>query len=183
LRGSGLLWRARHVAAYVAADGELDLSHLFRRLDHRGRQLFLPVLRPHPRLKLWFVRHRAGEPMIRNRFGIPEPSLSHRHIRLPWALDLILLPLVGFDAECHRLGMGGGFYDRTLAYLRHRRVWHRPLLVGVAHECQRLRDIWQRPWDVPLNAVITEQGIYRPGRDRGSIRIIRSCRRKVDRRD
>ena len=68
--------------------------------------------------------------------------------------------LVGFDARCNRLGMGGGYYDRTLAYLRHRVHWRRPLLVGVAHECQRVERLEANPWDVPLDLVVTERRIY-----------------------
>jgi 5-formyltetrahydrofolate cyclo-ligase len=80
---------------------------------------------------------------------------------LAWTLDLMLVPLVGFDGACNRIGMGGGFYDRTLAYLRRRRHWRRPRLIGIAHECQRVDRIDPRPWDIPLDAVVTEQGVYR----------------------
>lgn len=72
----------------------------------------------------------------------------------------MILPLVGFDADCRRIGMGGGFYDRTLAYLGRGMRWRRPRLFGVAHECQRLERIEVRPWDIPLDAVITESGVY-----------------------
>jgi 5-formyltetrahydrofolate cyclo-ligase len=71
------------------------------------------------------------------------------------------MPLVGFDANCNRLGMGGGFYDRTLAYLRLRRCWRRPLLIGIAHECQRVERLETNTWDVPLDLVVTEERIYR----------------------
>jgi len=99
--------------------------------------------------------------LLPNRFGIPEPPLKHRHIRMPWGLELILLPLVAFDSDCNRLGMGGGFYDRTLAYLRHRCCWRRPRLIGVAHECQRVEGLPVNEWDVALDAVITERRVYR----------------------
>ncbi len=79
---------------------------------------------------------------------------------LSWHLDLLLLPLVGFDADGHRLGMGGGFYDRTLAALRPPRCGQRPRLVGIAHDCQRLIQIVPRPWDIPLDAVVTECRVY-----------------------
>lgn len=163
--GSHLVFlRARRLGAYLAADGELDPAPLLELARQRHKECHLPVLRPHPRRKLWFVRHRPGEPLTLNRFQIPEPSLRQARIRLAWALDLLLLPLVGFDADCNRLGMGGGFYDQTLAYLRDRQHWRRPLLVGLAHECQRVERLAVRPWDIPLDMVVTEARVYLPPR-------------------
>jgi 5-formyltetrahydrofolate cyclo-ligase len=152
--------RARSLAAYWAADGELDPGPLLALARRRGRRTFLPVLRRASPGRLWFLAHRPGESMRPNRFGIPEPRHRSEPIRLPWHLDLILMPLVGFDPNCNRLGMGGGFYDRTLAYLRHRSYWRRPRLIGIAHECQRLARIEPRPWDIPLDGVATERRIY-----------------------
>jgi 5-formyltetrahydrofolate cyclo-ligase len=149
------------VGAYWSADGEIDPLPLLRLAHARHKRCFLPVLRPHPHRKLWFLEYSPGDPLRKNRFGIHEPRLRNRRIRLPWALDLLLVPLVGFDAGCNRLGMGGGYYDSTLAYLRLRQRWHRPLLVGIAHECQRVDRIDARPWDIPLEAVVTEQWVYR----------------------
>jgi len=157
----GLVRRAQRVAAYIGADGELDPAPLFPFLQDSRKRLYLPVLRPHPQLKLWFIRHPAGGDLVVNRFGIPEPPIKHHRICLPWVLDVILLPLVAFDVHCNRMGMGGGYYDRTLAYLRRRRHWRRPRLIGVAHECQRVERLSLNPWDVPLDAVITECRVYR----------------------
>ncbi len=119
------------------------------------------MLRPGKRRQLWFLRYRPGEPMRANRFGIPEPARRQRRLALAWTLDLILVPLVGFDADCNRLGMGGGFYDRTLSFLRQRTHWQRPRLIGIAHECQRVERIQPQPWDIPLDAVATELRLYR----------------------
>jgi len=152
--------RADRVGAYWSGDGEIDPFPLLRLAHARHRRCFLPVLRSHPRRKLWFLTHRLGDPLKKNRYGIPEPRLRNRRVRLPWALDLLLVPLVGFDADCNRMGMGGGYYDRTLAYLRQRKHWRRPLLVGVAHECQRVDALETNPWDVPLDMVVTEERIY-----------------------
>jgi len=160
-RELGLMLRTQRIAAYLANNGELDPVSLFDDIRRRKKQLYLPVLRPHPQKKLWFIRYREADPLAANRFGIPEPPVTHHDIRLPWALDLILVPLVAFDARCNRLGMGGGFYDRTLNYLRFRKHWRSPILVGVAHECQRVPELPPRPWDVPLDMVITEQTVYR----------------------
>jgi 5-formyltetrahydrofolate cyclo-ligase len=152
--------RADRVGFYWGSEGEIDPFPLLRLAHADRKRYFLPVLRSHPRKKLWFLEYRLGDPLERNRLGIPEPRLRNRRIRLPWALDLLLVPLVGFDDECNRLGMGGGYYDRTLAYLRLRRSWYRPLLVGLAHECQRVGSLDTNPWDVPLDMVATEARIY-----------------------
>jgi 5-formyltetrahydrofolate cyclo-ligase len=165
---------AKRIALYVAADGEPDIRQLLlERMPRRGRRWYLPVLRGHAAGRLWLVRHRPGEPLTPNRFGIPEPVRRRRQIQPLHALDLILLPLVGFDAQCNRIGMGAGFYDRSLAPLRRRRHWRRPLLVGIAHECQRVERLHPQPWDVPLDAVVTEAGVFFRGEGRGKDCMIR----------
>lgn len=156
----GVFLRARRVGAYWSADGEIDPFPLLRIAHTRKKRCFLPVLRRHPHRKLWFLQYRPGDELTKNCYGIPEPRLRNRRVRLPWALDLLLVPLVGFDANCNRLGMGGGYYDRTLAYLRQRQHWRRPLLVGIAHECQRVDALKTNPWDVPLDLVATEERLY-----------------------
>lgn len=153
--------RARRIAAYWPADGELDPHPLLAHTHHRARRDFLPVLRPGRQRRLWFAPHAPGAPLKANRLGIPEPRGGRP--TPPWALDLILVPLVGFDADCNRLGMGGGYYDRTLSFLRGRTHWRRPRLIGIAHECQRVARLTPRPWDVPLDAVATERRVYRRG--------------------
>jgi 5-formyltetrahydrofolate cyclo-ligase len=75
-------------------------------------------------------------------------------------LDLVLVPLVGFDARGNRLGMGGGFYDRHFAFLRNRRAWRRPLLIGIAFDVQRVPRLSDAAHDVPLWGIVTERGIY-----------------------
>ncbi|WP_089725899.1 5-formyltetrahydrofolate cyclo-ligase [Candidatus Thiosymbion oneisti] len=152
--------RTCRVGVYWSSDGEIDPCPLLQQAHTRRKRCFLPVLRPHPHRRLWFLEYRPGDPLANNRFGIPEPRLRNRRVRLPWALDLLLVPLVGFDARCNRLGMGGGYYDRTLAYLRRRRHWRRPRLIGIAHECQRVEALTPNPWDVPLDMIVTEACIY-----------------------
>ncbi|NKN32240.1 5-formyltetrahydrofolate cyclo-ligase [Marichromatium bheemlicum] len=156
--------RAQRIALYWPSDGEPDLRPLIKSLRGRGHRFYLPVLR-RPALRhgsrLWFVSHQSRRRMCRNRYRIPEPCARGRAIRPVKHLDLLLVPLVGFDADCHRIGMGGGFYDRALAYLQRRRHWYRPRLYGIAHDCQRLEHIAPRPWDVVLDAVFTERGCYR----------------------
>ncbi len=151
---------SRRVAFYLSTDGEIDLSSLIQRAGSAGKRCFLPVLRRRPGLSLWFVQYDTNAKLIPNRFGICEPVLQQHKVAMPWGLDLILLPLVGFDLSGNRLGMGGGYYDRTLSYLRHRRHWITPLLIGVAHQCQKVDALIANPWDIPLNGVVTEDAFY-----------------------
>ncbi len=156
--------RARRVALYLPQGGEIDPTPLIDWLRKRGAQVYLPVLKPLSENRLWFVRYHASTPMVRNRFGIAEPDTrhgAHRARRLPaWALDLVLMPLVGFDAQGNRMGMGGGFYDRTFAFTRWRRP--KPGLIGVAHDCQGVAELPVAPWDVPLDAIVSDRRIVRP---------------------
>src|SRR5690606_36299649 len=121
-----LFRRTRHLALYLANDGEIDPAPLLREAQRRGKATYLPVLNPWPRTRMVFQRLRPGETLRRNRFGIPEPRFSRARQRKPWSLGLVCLPLVGFDDRGGRLGMGGGFYDRSLAYLASRKKWHKP---------------------------------------------------------
>ena len=154
-----LIRDARRIAAYWPADGELDPRPLLVRAARLGCTLYLPVLQTGRLPRLWFAPYDPASRLVPNRFGIPEP-VSRRARLHPRHLDLILLPLVGFDAHGNRIGMGGGFYDRTLAFLAQGARWRRPRLIGLAHECQRLPAIAPAPWDVPLDAVATEERLY-----------------------
>lgn len=160
------LQRARRVALYLPNDGEIDPQPLIDWLTARRASVYLPVLRPLSENRLWFVRYHTGTRMTRNRFGIAEPDTrfgAHRANRLPaWALDTVLLPLVGFDDEGQRIGMGGGFYDRTFAFARRQRP--RPRLIGLAHDCQRVDALPVADWDVPLDSIVSDRRIIQPRR-------------------
>ena len=152
--------RARRIAFYLAADGEIDPGLALKRALRAGKRCYLPVLPKRRQRSLWFVAYHRRTRLQRNRFGIPEPSLRHRERVAPMGLHIMVMPLVAFDAAGHRLGMGGGFYDRTLSYLRRRQHWKAPKLLGAAHELQRTEPIAPEPWDVPLDLVVTEAGAY-----------------------
>lgn len=155
-----LFRRARHIALYLPNDGEIDPRPLLREAQRRGKRTYLPVLSDWPRTKMVFQQVRRGEKLRPNRFGISEPRIQRARQRTIWALDLILLPLVGFDDEGGRLGMGGGFYDRSLAYRARRTVWQAPVLLGLAHECQKVERLAQASWDVPLQGTVTDRAWY-----------------------
>lgn len=150
---------ARRFACFLSNDGEPDLDSLVQRAASMGKRAHLPVLH---RRRLWFLPYTNSTPMVSNRYGIPEPSAASA-MRTPLAaLDIALVPLVAFDDYGRRLGMGGGYYDRTFAYLRHREHWRRPKLIGVAFEFQRVAELPAQPWDVPLDGIITEKGLLLP---------------------
>jgi len=120
------------------------------------------VLAPFSRQRLWFARYTPGDALAANRYGIPEPVV--RELIKPWALDLILTPLVAFDTTGHRIGMGGGYYDRSLAFLHSRQHWQKPCRLGLAYEFQKQVMIEPNPWDIPLDGIATEACIYTAGR-------------------
>ncbi|KAB0497700.1 5-formyltetrahydrofolate cyclo-ligase [Pseudomonas vancouverensis] len=155
-----LFRRARHISLYLPTDGEIDPRLLLRAAQRRGKTTYLPVLSAWPRTKMVFQRIRPGEKLKPNRFRILEPRANIARQRKIWALDLVLLPLVGFDDVGGRLGMGGGFYDRSLAYLARRKNWRKPTLLGLAHECQKVNRLAQASWDVPLQGTVTDKAWY-----------------------
>ncbi|HQN81008.1 MAG TPA: 5-formyltetrahydrofolate cyclo-ligase [Kiritimatiellia bacterium] len=155
---AGILLRAQRIGFYLPQRGEFDVRPLMNQALWMGRTACLPVLPARGRV-MRFGRLLDGVRMAPNRYGIPEP-VDGRPLRAR-QLDLLLMPLVGFDLAGRRLGMGGGYYDATLAFMRHRRHWRKPRLVGVAYECQRVEALPDDPWDMPLDAVLTEKRLYR----------------------
>ncbi|WP_336365800.1 5-formyltetrahydrofolate cyclo-ligase [Marinobacter sp. C2H3] len=154
------LYRARHIAIYLPNDGEIDPHRFLEAARPRGVQFYLPVLHPLHQGRLVFSPYQDGVVLRPNRFGIPEPPFEHGLARPPWALDAVLFPLVAFDDAGGRLGMGGGFYDRTFAFSRVRPRLA-PKLIGLAHDFQRVAALPLEPWDVPLHSVVTDRGYYR----------------------
>jgi len=152
---------AERIAFYLASDGELDPAPLIRRAAVMHKRIYLPVLHPLGHKRLWFARWQPGEPLRPNLYGIPEPLWNAASLLDPRVLDLVFLPLVAFDARCNRMGMGAGYYDRTFAWKLRHRFWKGPKLVGYAHSLQRSSQLEMRPWDVPMNMVVTEDKIYR----------------------
>lgn len=151
---------ARRIALFMPNDGEMDPTVVIHDATSHGKALYLPVLAGRGKRELWFVRYRPGQAMTANRFGIPEPVPRPRDRINPRFLDVVLTPLVAFDEAGNRLGMGGGFYDRTFAFLRQRHRWHRPYLLGIAYDFQRCERLPSSPWDVPLSGVVTDAGYH-----------------------
>lgn len=141
----------RCIAVYWPIRGEPDLRLWYDSLSERGAALALPVVEGRER-PLVFHSWRPGDALKQGALKIPVPK--REHIAEP---DVILSPLVGFDESRHRLGNGGGYYDRTLAALR-----RRPLTIGVGYSRCAIRSIYPQPFDVPMDVIVTESMIDPP---------------------
>jgi 5-formyltetrahydrofolate cyclo-ligase len=155
-----LLRPGMRIAVYQARGREADLSRIIAMARRRDCVLYLPAIIRHRTAVMDFIRFDADTRLRPNAFGIPEPDPATTQRIALRELDLILVPLLAVDTEGWRLGSGGGFYDRRLHRLRADRRWRRPRLIGVAYEFQRVARISHEPWDVPLDAVITEANLY-----------------------
>jgi 5-formyltetrahydrofolate cyclo-ligase len=151
-----------YVAGYWAMDGEIALHAWQLRLPPT-LVYCLPVLGPDGCLR--FAPWRPGDALASNRFGIPEPAVAVESLLAPAAMALVLVPLVGFDARGHRLGMGGGWYDRSFAFRNRGADTPQPpppWLVGAAFAAQQLDALAAEPWDVALDAVCSERDTLFP---------------------
>ena len=146
-----------NIAAYNANDGEIS-PHLFLQQKHR---VYYPVLQPLQAQGVIFRLPAGALRWRRNRWGIHEPSKGRQ--QPAWTLDVMLMPLVGFTLSGHRLGMGGGYYDRLLASFQHRP--RKPRLIGLAHDCQQLTELPVAPWDQPIEFIATGTRLIRVGAD------------------
>ncbi len=152
---------AKRIALYSTVGSELDTLPLLTASLARGKAVFLPRVKTGRALRMDWVRAHRGSVWRSNRYGIAEPQpLLPGDVERALNLDLVLLPLLGFDARGQRLGSGAGYYDRALAFrLRRQSLWRRPRLIGLAFGCQRVPELPAERWDVPLDGVLTEQGL------------------------
>jgi 5-formyltetrahydrofolate cyclo-ligase len=148
-----------YVGGYWAVNGELPLHAVQLRLAP-GQVWCLPVVQADGGLR--FAPWRAGDPLVPNRYGIPEPDLDAASLLAPRDLGLVLVPLLGFDRQGGRLGMGGGYYDRAFAFRREQPG--SPTLLGVGFACQEVPSLAREDWDVALDAVVTERELLAFGR-------------------
>lgn len=158
------IWRpGRRVALFLGMPDEVDLRPSLATAWTRGVRLYVPLILNLRRGAMTFVPLDRDARLRPNRFGIEEPAVAASRRVQALGLDTILVPLVGFDAACHRLGMGAGFYDRALR--RRGRspesAFRHPRLIGIAYDVQRVERIEPAPWDVALDMVVTERGVYR----------------------
>ncbi|WBA12147.1 5-formyltetrahydrofolate cyclo-ligase [Salinivibrio kushneri] len=142
--------QATNVALYLSFDGELDTTPVIEACWRANKNVYLPVIHPFSRGHLLFLHYTPTTPMRINGYGIAEPQLDIRTLIPSRKLDVIATPLVAFDAKGQRLGMGGGYYDRTLGLCAPDAV-----AVGLAHDCQQWPALPTEQWDVPLPHILT----------------------------
>jgi len=155
---------ARSVAVFLTFDGEPDLKSLIAAAWDQGQRVYLPIV-VEKEQPMRFAAYDRSTKLVPNQFGILEPDLQDSQFIEPSELDCVLAPLVAFDAQCHRVGVGGGFYDRTFAFKRttaenRSATTAGPVMIGVAFELQKIAVIEPQSWDVPLDAVVTENQTY-----------------------
>jgi 5-formyltetrahydrofolate cyclo-ligase len=154
---------SRAIAAYLSWQGEIEPMGIMQAAWELGKTVYIPALHPTKIRQIQFVHWTPNTPLTTNRYGIlehaPPGDTGIMKIIAPELLDLVLLPLVGFDQQCNRLGTGGGYYDRTFAFLQNQPRPAKPLLMGIAYEFQCVDTLHIEHWDVPLDGVITDKSI------------------------
>ncbi len=152
---------SQNIACYLATQGELDLMPFIQACWQHNKNVYLPVLQPRNHHPLWFVPFTPTTTLIPNRYGILEPNhKKNQRSKKIITLDSIFLPLVAFDLSGNRVGMGAGYYDRTLNMLKTRQCWLKPRLIGVGYAFQQVKSIKTNVWDVPMHFISTDKAIH-----------------------
>ena len=145
--------QAEKISVTLAHDGEIDTLRFIEWCWENNKKIYLPVVHPFNKGHLLFLQYSPSTKMVLNRYGIIEPKLDQLHTCPVTDLDLVFTPLVAFDPQGNRIGMGGGYYDRMLA------PWFKdksgPYPIGLAHDCQQVEELPIEEWDVPLPEIIT----------------------------
>lgn len=155
LVNSTLFKHSQSIACYFAVENEFDCAPIITAIWDAKKNCYLPILSKTSTLA--FGAYESNTILKLNRYHILEPDTSS-YFPLE-QLDLVLMPLVGFDLQGHRLGMGGGYYDRTFQFL-HDKTSHKPFMLGLAYELQKMEHIPVDPWDISMNGVLTEEQLY-----------------------
>ncbi|MGN8852410.1 5-formyltetrahydrofolate cyclo-ligase [Anaerobiospirillum succiniciproducens] len=145
----------RCIASYHSFSGEIDTVEINKALRLAGHHMALPVIHPEEKGLMDFYSYEKPEDLILNRFKIPEPVVSAENLVQPHNLEVVIVPLVGFNEKGERLGMGGGYYDRML-----KKISCECLTLGLAYDFQLIPEIKSQPWDMPLDEVITPTKHY-----------------------
>jgi 5-formyltetrahydrofolate cyclo-ligase len=148
--------QSQHIAAYLASDGEISPHLLVTLAWQQGKSCYLPIIDSKGDNTLKFVHYTPDTQFFMNRYDIPEPIHAPEELQDASILDLVLAPLVAFDDQGNRMGMGKGFYDRTFEFVRQTQ---KPFLMGLAHSCQQVDFMAPEEWDIPLNGLATEASL------------------------
>ena len=132
-------------------EDEVDTRSIIEAAWRANKRIYVPVLRERGEMLFRELSHKT--PLVQNSFGVWEPDDGE--LISPRCLDIAITPTVAFDKNNNRIGMGGGYFDRCFAYLRHRQLWFRPKLIGVAFACQEVEVIRPNPWDIRLYKVFS----------------------------
>jgi 5-formyltetrahydrofolate cyclo-ligase len=146
--------RARSIAVYLPTRGEIDCQPIIEMAWMRKKRIFAPILRGK---QINFAPLNPDSKLTLNRYNILEPVYSTHSLVKPRQLDIVIVPLLAFDSNLNRLGMGGGYYDRSFAFSKTKLHWRHPRLVGAAYSFQHVESLQPASWDVPLHCVITEK--------------------------
>ncbi len=150
---------AKRIALYLANDGELNPDEFIHWCWLQGKEVYLPVFHPFNKRNLLFIRYDSKSKLIKTSFRLYQPKLDVSKVCPVLEIDIIFTPLVAFDKSCARLGMGGGYYDRTLAtWYKHylvNKTLHNVYPIGIAHDCQQIDSVPVECWDIPLPEIIT----------------------------
>ena len=149
---------SKHIACYMASQHEMNSRQIIEYIWQHNKLCYLPILHPVKTRQMQFARYQRHTPLKNNRFNIAEPIGHEITFISPQHLDLVLVPLVAFDEQGNRLGMGAGYYDQYFAFRQ--KTQPPPLLVGLAHECQKASQLPSDPWDIKLDYIITDQQQY-----------------------
>lgn len=149
-----ILKQSEHIACYLPFKDEFDSSLVIESIWNAKKRCYLPVLQEDGK-SLYFVRYVYGDSLRLNQYSILEPAIV-THVISPEALDLVITPLIAFDLQGHRLGTGGGYYDRSFAFMQEN-VSKKPIMMGLGYAAQQAEEVPHDPWDINLNAVLTEK--------------------------
>jgi 5-formyltetrahydrofolate cyclo-ligase len=158
LANQPIIAKQQHIACFLSFDGEISTHTIIQQIFQQKQFCYLPKLKPYKPNRLWFMPYTPNSKMQANRFAIDEVDQLPNHAIAISKLDVVLLPLVAFDKQGNRLGMGGGFYDATFAHLRKKQ--RRPLFIGLAYQAQLVKELPSDRWDLPLDGVCTEKNFY-----------------------
>ncbi len=155
VKGLPSFQRAQYIALYLPTDNEVNTWPIAHCAWRMRKRIFAPIVRKRGNLR--FCELTTDSKLVYNKYGIAEPSDGV--FIDPKQLDVVLVPLVAFDLEAHRLGWGSGYYDRAFAFANLRHLYSKPKLIGLGFACQQLPSIAHDTWDIPLFQIVTEANV------------------------